>query len=99
MKRDIPSPSTTRWSNDPATVVTQRGRTSPSTTHGFWRIVPRATIPASPGVLIGGRRLALPGRERELLERSCEVAQAEVLRVLDVRDEEAPRGRRGDAEV
>jgi len=33
--------------------LTKRGRTSPSTTHGFWRIVPIATMPASPPLMMG----------------------------------------------
>jgi len=34
-------------------VVTHRGRTSPSTTQGFCRIAPIATMPDSPGLMIG----------------------------------------------
>ncbi len=101
--------------------MTQRGRTSPSTTHGFWRIAPSAMMPTSPGLMIGvpastpktpmfvivivppcwsaGVRLALARRQRELLEGAGEVAGVELLRVLDVRHEEAAGRRGGDAEV
>ena len=47
-------PSTSRWSNDTASWVTQRGsiaRRRP--THGIRRTAPNATMPASPGLRIG----------------------------------------------